>query len=51
LLLCLQLFYVLTQPATEHWNIVSLTFLILFGALAVWWLRWLARQSVGRCTA
>lgn len=45
-------FYVLTQPATEHWNIVSLTFLILFGsALAVWWLRWLARQSVGRCTA
>ncbi len=29
--------YVLTQPATEHWEIVSLTFFILAGSAVVIW--------------
>ena len=41
-------FYVLIQPATEHWDIVSLTFLILLGsAVAIWWLVALAGAAVG----
>jgi hypothetical protein len=31
--------YVLTQPATEHWDIASLTFLLLVGSAFVIWLR------------
>ena len=31
--------YVLTQPATEHWDITSLTFLILIGSVFVIWIR------------
>jgi hypothetical protein len=31
--------YVLTQPATEHWDISSLTFLLLVGSAFVIWLR------------
>ena len=31
--------YVLTQPATEHWDIASLTFLMLVGSAFVIWLR------------
>jgi hypothetical protein len=31
--------YVLTQPATEHWDIASLTFLLLIGSAFVIWLR------------
>jgi hypothetical protein len=31
--------YVLTQPATEHWDIASLTFLLLVGSTFVLWLR------------
>ena len=31
--------YVLTQPATEHWDIASLTFLMLVGSVFVIWLR------------
>jgi len=41
-------FYVVTQPATEHWDIVSLTFLILFGsAVVIWWLVALLGAAVG----
>jgi hypothetical protein len=32
-------FYVLTQPATEHWDIASLTFLLLVGSVFVIWFR------------
>jgi small-conductance mechanosensitive channel len=40
--------YVLTQPATEHWDIVSLTFLIFVGsAVVVWWLVALTGAAVG----
>jgi hypothetical protein len=40
--------YVLTQPATEHWDIVSLTFLILVGsAIVIWWLVALTGAAVG----
>ena len=31
--------YVLTQPATEHWDIASLTFFMLVGSAFVVWLR------------
>ena len=31
--------YVLTQPATEHWDIVSLTYLLLVGSAFVIWFR------------
>ena len=31
--------YVLTQPATEHWDIASLTFLLLVGSAFVIWFR------------
>jgi hypothetical protein len=31
--------YVLTQPATEHWDIVSVTFLLLVGSVFVIWFR------------
>jgi hypothetical protein len=31
--------YVLTQPATEHWDIASLTFVLLVGSAFVIWLR------------
>jgi hypothetical protein len=31
--------YVLTQPATEHWEIASLTFLVLVGSAVVIWFR------------
>jgi len=31
--------YVLTQPATEHWDIVSLTYLLLVGSVFVIWFR------------
>ncbi len=31
--------YVLTQPATEHWDIASLTFLVLAGSAFVMWFR------------
>jgi hypothetical protein len=31
--------YVLTQPVTEHWDIASLTFLMLVGSAFVIWLR------------
>jgi hypothetical protein len=41
-------FYVLTEPATEHWNILGLTILLLLGgALAVWWLVALTGAAVG----
>jgi hypothetical protein len=40
--------YVWTQPATEHWDIVSLTFLILVGsAFVIWWLVALIGAAVG----
>ena len=40
--------YVWTQPATEHWDIVSLTFLILAGsAFVIWWLVALIGAVVG----
>ena len=40
--------YVWTEPATEHWNILGLTFLVLVGsALAVWWLVALTGAAVG----
>jgi hypothetical protein len=40
--------YVLTQPATEHWSILPLTFLVLiFGSLAVWWLVAVTGAAVG----
>ncbi len=40
--------YVLTQPATEHWAIVSLTFLMLLGSVVViWWLVALVGAAVG----
>lgn len=40
--------YVWTQPATEHWNILGLTFLVLVGGvLAVWWLAALTGAAVG----
>ena len=40
--------YVLTQPATEHWDIVGLTFLVLVGsAVAIWWLVALIGAAVG----
>jgi len=31
--------YILTQPAAEHWDIVSLTFLLLVGSAFVMWFR------------
>lgn len=31
--------YVLTQPATEHWDIASLTFVMLVGSALVIWFR------------
>lgn len=31
--------YVLTQPTTEHWDIASLTFLMLVGSAVIIWLR------------
>jgi len=31
--------YVLTQPATEHWDIAGLTFVLLIGSAFVIWLR------------
>jgi len=31
--------YILTQPAAEHWGIVSLTFLLLVGSAFVMWFR------------
>jgi hypothetical protein len=40
--------YVLTQPATEHWSILGLAFLVLVGGfLAVWWLVALTGAVVG----
>ena len=40
--------YVLTQPATEHWDVVSLTFLVLVGSVVViWWLVALTGAAVG----
>jgi hypothetical protein len=40
--------YVLSQPATEHWDILGLAFLVLVGsALAVWWLVALTGAAVG----
>ena len=40
--------YVASQPATEHWSILPLTFLVLiFGSLAVWWLVALTGAAVG----
>ena len=40
--------YVWTQPATEHWDIVGLTFLVLVGsAVAIWWLVALIGAAVG----
>jgi hypothetical protein len=40
--------YVLTQPATEHWSILGLAFLVLVGGfLAVWWLVALTGAAVG----
>jgi hypothetical protein len=40
--------YVATQPATEHWSILPLAFLVLmFGSLAVWWLVALIGAAVG----
>jgi hypothetical protein len=40
--------YVLTQPATEHWDILSLTFLMLVGsAVVIWWLVALIGAVVG----
>jgi hypothetical protein len=42
------IFYVLTEPATEHWNILGLTILLLLGgAVAVWWLVALTGAVVG----
>jgi hypothetical protein len=40
--------YVLTQPATEHWDFVSLTLLLLVGsAFVIWWLVALIGAAVG----
>ena len=40
--------YVWTQPATEHWSILGLTFLVLVGGvLTVWWLVALTGGAVG----
>ena len=38
--------YVLSQPATEHWDILGLAFLV-GSALAVWWLVALTGAAVG----
>ena len=40
--------YVLTQPATEHWDFVGLTLLLLVGsAFVIWWLVALIGAAVG----
>jgi hypothetical protein len=40
--------YVLTQPSTEHWDIFSLTVLLLLGsAFIIWWLVALIGAAVG----
>jgi hypothetical protein len=40
--------YVWTQPATEHWSILGLTFLVFVGGvLAVWWLVAMTGAAVG----
>lgn len=40
--------YVMTQPVTEHWDIVSLTFLLLVGSVVViWWLVTLIGAAIG----
>ena len=40
--------YVLTQPSTEHWDIISLTVLLLIGsAFVIWWLVALTGAAVG----
>ena len=40
--------YVLSQPASEHWNVFGLAFLVLVGGfLAVWWLVALTGAAVG----
>ena len=40
--------YVWTQPSTEHWDIVSLTFLMLVGsAVVIWWLVALTGAAIG----
>jgi hypothetical protein len=40
--------YVWTEPATEHWDVLGLTLLVLMGsALAVWWLVALTGAAVG----
>ena len=40
--------YVLTEPPTEHWDILSLTVLILGGsAVVIWWLVALTGAAVG----
>jgi hypothetical protein len=42
------LFYVLTEPSTEHWNVFSLAVLVLVAAMvAVWWLVALTGAIVG----
>jgi hypothetical protein len=42
------LFYVLTEPSTEHWNVFRLALLVLAGAMvAVWWLVALTGAIVG----
>ncbi len=42
------LFYVLTEPPKEHWNVFSLALLVLAGAtVAVWWLVALTGAMVG----
>jgi hypothetical protein len=40
--------YVWTQPAIEHWSLLSLTFLVLVGsAFVIWWLVALIGAAVG----
>jgi len=40
--------YVFTQPSTEHWDIISLTALLLVGSMfVIWWLVALTGAAVG----